>query len=569
MGDLFGMNAPAAEKTDIRCQRHDRRSSGGWVARRLRVGVAALFALGALPAAAGAADYCVAPNTSCGGTNLATLQGALDQAAGTAEPDRVFLGAFIYPAPDSGGYSYHEPSSPVEIVGQGSGQTILTSPAGGGDAVVSFAGGPGSSIRDLTIRLPFQSVSGLAGLITSNTARRIDVIEHQTQSNSRTGVQLQHGGTLEDSSVTLGGFQGDANAVGLGSGGATVRRSTLSARVGVRSAYGGTIERSRVTGVFAGVLASSNLTEISGSLIHATAANGNGIGILALTKPGLHTSVHADGVTITGPGAGVAHTYGASASNETALAESAEIGLTNAIIRGVAHPLYAAAAGTGQAKISASYSDFDPSGNLAYGGPNASITETNVSNVGDAGFADAAAGDYHLLSSSPLVDAGDPATAQGLDLDGNPLVTDGNHNGTARRDLGAFEVPGPLPAQNPAGGEHAVGQQVAPPLDTQAPLVTGFRVTTTRRGPRLRYTLSEAAKVTLGVQRAVRGSRTRYRTIGALTRNGARGMNSTRLSARLRKRVSRPGRYRVRITATDSAGNRSARRTARFRTATR
>jgi hypothetical protein len=73
--------------------------------------------------------------------------------------------------------------------------------------------------------------------------------------------------------------------------------------------------------------------------------------------------------------------------------------------------------------------------------------------------------------------------------------------------------------------------------------------------------------VTLRVQRAVRGSRTRYRTIGTLTRNGASGTNRTRLSARLRKRVSRPGRYRVRITATDAAGNRSARRTARFRVA--
>jgi hypothetical protein len=75
--------------------------------------------------------------------------------------------------------------------------------------------------------------------------------------------------------------------------------------------------------------------------------------------------------------------------------------------------------------------------------------------------------------------------------------------------------------------------------------------------------------VTFRVQRAVPGSRTRYRTIGALTRNGASGANSTRLSARLRKRVSRPGRYRVRIAAADSAGNRSAPRTARFRVAAR
>jgi len=95
-----------------------------------------LFAVGALPAVAGATGYCVAPNTSCGGTDVASMQGALDQAANTAEPDRVSLGATVYPAPNPGGYSYHQAGSPVEIIGQGAGQTILTSPAGGGEAVV-------------------------------------------------------------------------------------------------------------------------------------------------------------------------------------------------------------------------------------------------------------------------------------------------------------------------------------------------------------------------------------------------------------------------------------------------
>ena len=124
------MNAPAAEGPEMRRQRPDRRLSGGWLARRLAVGVAALFAVGALPAVAGATGYCVAPNTSCGGTDVASMQGALDQAANTAEPDRVSLGATVYPAPNPGGYSYHQAGSPVEIIGQGAGQTILTSPAG-------------------------------------------------------------------------------------------------------------------------------------------------------------------------------------------------------------------------------------------------------------------------------------------------------------------------------------------------------------------------------------------------------------------------------------------------------
>ena len=168
--------------------------------------------------------------------------------------------------------------------------------------------------------------------------------------------------------------------------------------------------------------------------------------------------------------------YGASAANYGDSSRNARVNLTNSIIRGAESPLHAGThpGATGTAIVAASYSDYDPSGITTE--ENGSISESNVFNVGDAGFGNAAAGDY---------------------------------------------------------------------------------------------TLSEAAKVTFRVQRAVPGSRTRYRTIGTLTRNGASGANSTRLSARLRKRVSRPGHYRIRIAAADSAGNRSAPRTARFRVAAR
>jgi hypothetical protein len=562
----------------MRRRPRDRRSYGGPFARWLVAGVAAVILVGALPAVAGAADYCV--DTSCGGTNVGSVQGALDQAASTAEADRVFLGANMYPAPDPGGFSYHQSNSPVEIVGQGAGQTILTSPAGGGGAVVSLAGGAGSSIRDLTIRLPFQSVTGLVGLLTSSTARRIEVIEHQTQSqsNARFGVELEHGGTLEDSSVTLDSEQ-ITTAVGFATGGAAVRRSALSAWSGVRSGYGGTIENSRVTTSGVGVSAHRGATTVRSSAIRLTEPVS--VGIYGSTSPGYDVSVNADGVTIIGPG--TPDTSGVEAFTNFAPTQSVKLSLTNSIIRGVSNALVAIKAGAGPATIAASYSDYDAGGNSSSGG--ATISETSVSNVGDAGFSDAAAGNYHLLPGSPLIDSGDPATAQGVDLDGNPLVADGNGDGTARRDLGAFELPaiagGP---QSGGGSQQGGGGPPAAPhaTDTQAPLISGFRATPslftvapkatplaagTPRGTRFRYTLSEPAKVTLKILRKVAGSRTRYRTIGALTRSEAKGTNSTRFSGRLRKRALRPGRYRVRITAADTAGNRSAARTARFRVA--
>jgi hypothetical protein len=542
--------------------------NGTTLIRGLAASAATALTTLALPALAGAADYCVGQNLGCDQPHtVQTLDHALSLADDDANADRILLAAGLHMPGNGFPFTYTRDDAPVEIVGQGAGETIITRPNGGSGVVLRLEGGPGTSIHGVTIRVPESATGEPRALSTNNLAHDIAVDEHPLQVGQRFGVDLYEGGVLEDSTVSLDGTK-DTTAVRVFGGGGSMRRATVSAQTGVYlySADGATVERSHITGSYDGVRAYKGENTVSNSLIRF-GASGDGTGIAARPVAGSDSKLNADGVTIVGPG--LPWTYGASAANYSDPTRNATLNLTNSIIRGAESPLYAGthAGATGTATLAASYSDYDPSGNTTE--ENGSISESNASNVGDAGFAGAAAGDYHLLSSSLLVDAGDPATAQGLDLDGNPLVTDGNHDGTARRDLGAFEVPGPLPAQNPAGGAQGGSQQVPPVLDTQAPLITGFRATPTRRGPRLRYTLSEAAKVTLRVQRPVPGSRTRYRTIGTLTRNGASGANSTRLSARLRKRVSRPGRYRVKITATDSVGNRSAPRTARFRVAAR
>ena len=231
------------------------------------------------------------------------------------------------------------------------------------------------------------------------------------------------------------------------------------------------------------------------------------------------------------------------------------VSLANSIVRGFGR---AAARRRGTSHISASYSDYDGTGN--HPGPGAGITEANISNVGAAGFA--GPGDHHLASGSPLVDAGDPAAAQGLDLAGNPLVADGNDDGTARRDIGAYELPAP-PQQPPPDG----GGQGA---DTQAPVLSGFASTRKAfaKRTRFRYTLSEAARVTIRIQRSsvVRGHR-RYRTVATIARTGTAGRNSIGFSRKVGRRLLRAGGYRAVALATDAAHNRSAPRKAAFRIA--
>ena len=166
-------------------------------------------------------------------------------------------------------------------------------------------------------------------------------------------------------------------------------------------------------------------------------------GVYEYTSPGYDTNVVLDGVDMIGPGG--ADTRGVWTST-LAQGTKATATVRNSILRGFIASLVAEGGG----KVDASYSDYDGSGNLTQGGE---ITESSISNVGSAGFT--APGDYHLTPGSPLVDAGDPGTAQGLDVGGNPLVADGNRDGTARRDIGAYELPGPAQLPPDGGGQGA------------------------------------------------------------------------------------------------------------------
>jgi len=533
------------------------------------LGLATAIVVAACPAVASATDYCVPPNDNCAGTPVPSFDKALELAAQGTNADRIFLGDTTYVAQTGTGFTYNVQGSPLEIIGKGSGKTALTSPPGA-SAVLNLDGGQ-ASVRDLTIRIPQNAAAGASGLSTWESARGIDVVEDQTQTNTHRGVVLSQGASLEDSTVTLGGSQ-NTTAVVFGLGGGNVLRSALTAWEGVASNYGGLIDRSRVTGVERGVYGMRDGTTITATLVRFSKSGGAGIG--ALAGAGAPTSVKADGVTIIGPGLANTFGVGATAGGLTPF-ENAELILTNSIVRGVSSSIVAVGAGRGadDANVRTSYSDYDPGGNTTFGS-NGTITESNVSYVGDAGFVDPAVGDYHLRSSSPLLDRGDTVPSPGLDLDGNALITDGDGDGVARRDMGAFEHAAVVPVRAPA-------------VDSTRPLITAFRADPSAfavpKGTRLRYQLSEAARVTITIQRNVPGRRSggrcvrpsrrlqhakrcvRHRTVGTLKNAGVHGANKRRFTGRIAKRALRPGSYRAVVRATDAAGNRSAPKSVRLR----
>ena len=546
------------------------------LSRLAAAGFATIVLGAALPSVAAATDYCVTPNMNCGQNNVGTFQDALDKAASANDSDRIFLGADTYgPPPGQDGFVYIAANAPVEIIGNGRGQTRITGREFGVEGVLDLWGGPGSSVHDLTVQIPRDVAANFTGLLTINTAQRVDVTEDTVQANPHQGAMLFQGGVMEDSNVTLESAQkttGVLLGVPIQGTPPTLRRSTVQAATGVRIDGGGTIERARVIGTNAGVVAASNDTTIRDSFLTITGSFGTVL--RANTAPNADTNVTADGLTIFA--SDMPDIGGVAVSTGPDPSRNAHLTLTNSIVRGGATPLYAVAGGAGTGTISASYSDYDPSGNIEWGGK---ISESNVSNVGDAvGFSEESGREFALLPGSPLIDAGDPAAPQGLDMHGDPRVADGNGDGVARRDLGAFELQ-PAPAAGPPGGGGPGG---GPAADIKAPLISGFRSSRSvfaiaragtpvaarvAQGTRLRYTLSEGARVTMKIQRRLAGRPTRYRAVGRLKRNGVSGLNRTRFTGRIGRRALRPGRYRVVITATDAAGNRSAPKSARFRIA--
>jgi len=70
----------------------------------------------------------------------------------------------------------------------------------------------------------------------------------------------------------------------------------------------------------------------------------------------------------------------------------------------------------------------------------ASLTGVNGNIAADPIFLDLAAGNYRLQPGSPAIDAGDGTAAPASDFDGLPRPKDGNGDGRAAMDIGAFEA---------------------------------------------------------------------------------------------------------------------------------
>jgi hypothetical protein len=414
----------------------------------------ALAALALLPAVGEAATTCVGLSAPGCEATAPTIQAALDSAKGTPSGDRIVIGPGVFLGP----FSYPEGNGGrIEVVGQGP-PTVLTAPPGTVAttvlAVASDAQGDGSSVSNLTVRIPAntneKADTGISADVVSNV--RVASDANEPPGAEPVGVHLvTAGGALRNSVIELvgGGFFGIGVLTDGGSTSTvtTVADSRITAPFGVEASVQATsVVRSRVLTGRVGVFACNSPVTVEDSLVRVF---GTGTGLLAEGEnecSPAQASLVARQATIVGTGTADGQ-VGVEVAGKVAGQQPA-IDVSLSVLRDLQTAFRARGSSGASATIGVGASNFEAGRHIETpNGGEANFLQRQPNVDADPLFAGELLSEFTLRPGSPAIDSSfSPPLAPGestTDLAGNPRVADGNGDGIAARDMGAYEAPPP------------------------------------------------------------------------------------------------------------------------------
>jgi hypothetical protein len=428
-----------------------------------RIGMCAAVVTLLLAVDAQATTYCVASPPGCVGTakteanvEATALKGA---ARSDGQPDVVWFGSGVYT--DSGTWQPGG-SDDLEIRGTGA-TTILTSSGTTNIPVLrttDVASAAAVVVRDVVVRIPqnFPDDALQAGSAIAAHGALFERVVMESRNEGASGALDFNGSTFRDGQVkeiaggtvitafaskpgsddpiTIEDSTIQANRTAEGSNGVTVtiRGSILRAtgNSAIVDAIGGTVELENcilfskwVPPLHAYTIATFPDALVRGD--HLTILNGDGGGYAPV-----EARVYADGQN------------------------DATVILTNSIARGFpagATRNAPSANDRGDANVAIRWSNLHLGAIYSSGDGTLAVETGNID--ADPKFADGFL-NFRLAAGSPSIDAGNPGlTGPALDFGGDPRMVDGNGDGIARRDQGAYEYQPPPPTADDGGSDPA------------------------------------------------------------------------------------------------------------------
>ena len=384
-------------------------------------------------------------------TPKAAIQEALNAAAANAGEDTVLIGPGDYtlPAKANGNEVEYVSATPGNVVHvRGVGDPHLTMGATTAtQAGLQVTAPAGSTVESLRLTVPAnEDGGGDTALRLGGSAVGIAIAVDGPEATNATGVNLFNGTELRQSTVDLPIAAAPTNgAVAATSGDAAISDSFLRGHTGVSTSGNVfTVTRTTIDATYGNETDGGTIIYRDSLVELGTRSSAIGIALANYNAGSLALNAVVEGTTIVGGGANsTGIKVQADDGSETAMAT-----IDSTVIEGPVAPIRVLADNGREAKAIIDYSNYDAgatvvNSDLTPGGESgqAVLDEIHTTEF-EPGFVDAAAGDYHLVSTSALIDAGDPAAPEAgeLDLDGgaravSPLCP----LASGRRDIGADE----------------------------------------------------------------------------------------------------------------------------------